>query len=135
MPNSAHELVTRFFAELGRGSLSDEILTEDLSVWTLSTKAETPGATYRFGAKTLVSLFSAGLAYTVHAITAEEDRATAEVTAQGTLHNGEEYRNHYVFTFRIRDGKIAHVCEYFDPRPIDAQIMPLLMAAMGGKAE
>lgn len=134
MTANTHDLISRFFLALNSGSLPDALFTPDMTAWTLSSKAETPGEKYRFGTKLLASMFPAGLAYTVHSTTAEQDRATAEATALGTLHTGEVYSNHYVFTFRIRDGKIAHVSEYFDPKPIAEQIMPLLAAAMGGKA-
>lgn len=132
MTEAVHALVARFFADLGAGALADEMFTEDATAWTLTTKAESPAAHYRRGTKALASLFPEGLVYTVQSITAEAGRAAAEVTAHGVLSNGKAYDNHYVMLFRLRDGRIAALAEYFDPKPVDELIMPLLMAAMGG---
>ncbi|MDR2857310.1 MAG: nuclear transport factor 2 family protein [Novosphingobium sp.] len=133
MAGAAHQLVTRFFADLGAGTLADEMFTEDATAWTLSTKAEGPAALYRHGTKVLASLFPAGIAYTIGSITAEGDRAAAETTGHGVLYDGKVYDNHYVMLFRIRDGKIAALAEYFDPRPVEELIMPLLTAAMAAQ--
>lgn len=130
MTQAIHQLVTRFFADLGAGSLSDEMFTEDATAWTLNTKAEGPAAFYRQGTKVLASLFPEGIVYTIGSITAEDDRAAAEVTGHGVLNDGKVYDNHYVMLFRIRDGRIAALAEYFDPKPVEELIMPLLMAAM-----
>lgn len=59
-------------------------------------------------------------------ITAEEDRAVAEVRSKGTLINGEEYQNTYVFVFRIRDGRIASVAEHFNALIVQEKMVPLV---------
>ena len=131
MTEALHALVTTFFADLGAGRLSETAFTDDAIAWTLTTKAHSPAAHYLRGTRALVSLFPEGLSYTVHSVTAEADRAAAEVTAQGVLKDGQLYANHYVMLFRIEGGKIAALSEYFDPAPVDTLIMPLLIAAMG----
>ena len=55
-----------------------------------------------------------GIAFTVHALTAEGDRVAAEVESYAPLVNGKVYNNHYHMLFEIRDGKIAVVKEYAD---------------------
>ena len=60
------------------------------------------------------------------------DRVAAEVTAHGVLSDGNVYDNHYVLLCRVQDGRIAWLAEYFDPKPVEERIMPLLIAAMGG---
>ena len=55
-----------------------------------------------------------GIAFTVHALTAEGDRVAAEVESHAPLVNGKVYNNHYHMLFEIRDGKIAVVKEYAD---------------------
>lgn len=132
MTEAVHALVTRFFADLGVGRLADGMFTEDATAWTLTTKTKNPAAHYRRGTRALASLFPGGLAYTVNSITAEADRAAAEVTAHGVLSDGNVYDNHYVMLFRIADGRIAALAEYFDPKPVEELIMPLLIAAMSG---
>jgi uncharacterized protein len=128
MTQAVNALVTRFFADLGAGALAEDMFTADATAWTLTTKA----AHYLRGTKALASLFPQGLAYTVRSITAEADRAAAEVTAHGVLSDGKVYDNHYVMLFRVADGRIAALAEYFDPKPVDELIMPLLIAAMSG---
>lgn len=131
MTEHTHALVRLFFAHLGAGTLSADLFTDDATAWTLTTKTASPVAQYLRGTKALVALFPAGLAYTIASITAEADRAAAEVTAHGLLGAGQVYDNHYVMLFRIRDGKIAALSEYFDPKPVEDLIMPRLIAAKG----
>ena len=52
------------------------------------------------------------------------------VQGRGTLKNGQEYHNTYVFVFRIRNGRIAAVAEHNNPLVVREQIMPLLQAAV-----
>jgi hypothetical protein len=79
--------------------------------------------------KILQSLFQAGLNYSVDSLTAEEDRVAAEVQASGQLKSGEDYRNTYVFVFRIRNGRIASVAEHSNSIVVREKIIPLLQAA------
>ena len=55
-----------------------------------------------------------GIQFTVHSLTAEDDRVAAEVESYAPLVNGRVYNNHYHMLFVIRDGKIAIVKEYAD---------------------
>jgi ketosteroid isomerase-like protein len=55
-----------------------------------------------------------GITFTVHSLTAEDDRVAAEVESNAPLVNGKVYNNHYHMLFVIRDGKIAIVKEYAD---------------------
>ena len=55
-----------------------------------------------------------GIAFTVHALTAEGDRVAAEVESYAPVTNGKVYNNHYHMLFEIRGGKIAVVKEYAD---------------------
>jgi ketosteroid isomerase-like protein len=130
LTDATHALVARFFADLGAGRLDERLFTPDATVWTLTSATDNPAARYCHGTKVLVSLFPQGLVYTVHSITAEEDRAAVEVTAHGVLADGTVYDNHYVMLFRIRDGRIVRLAEYFDRRPVESLITPRLMAAM-----
>jgi uncharacterized protein len=55
-----------------------------------------------------------GIHFTVHSLTAEEDRVAAEVESYAELTNGAVYNNHYHMLFFLRDGQIAEVREYGD---------------------
>jgi ketosteroid isomerase-like protein len=126
-----HALIRRFFADLSSGTLSDELLADDLTVWSSSSGSTGPGkAKYQFAIKLLQSLFPAGLAYEVVSLTAEADRVAAEVHAHGSLANGERYENSYVFLFRIRAGQIASIAEHFNVLTVQEKLMPLLSEAL-----
>ena len=66
------------------------------------------------------------LKFTIDAITAEDDRAIAEVRSQGRLVDGNEYANTYVFAFRFRDGRIASVAEHYDALVVHEKLVPLM---------
>ena len=133
MINVNHQLVRDFFAALATGNLPDTLLTPDMTAWT-TTSGTSPREKYLGGVKLLQSLFNGGLAYTVDSITAEGDRVAAEVQSRGTLINGQDFHNIYVFMFRIRDGRIAAVAEHFNPAPVLGKIVPLIQAAMAKSA-
>src|SRR5271165_1211963 len=128
MSRSNHQLVRDFFAALSRGDLRDDLFTDDVAMWT-NTAGTSEKARYQGGVKILQSLFEGGLNYSVDSLTAEDDRVAAEVQARGKLKSGEDYRNTYVFMFRIRNGRIASVAEHCNSIVVREKIMPLLQAA------
>ena len=60
------------------------------------------------------SIFKDGLALTIGAVTAEENRVSVEVEVNGIAPTGKLYNNTYHYLFLFRDGKIARVKEYVD---------------------
>ncbi len=62
--------------------------------------------------------FPSGIRFTVHAITAQDDRVAVEASSQGMHVSGREYRNQYHFLARLRDGKIVSWKEYCDTEAI-----------------
>ncbi|HTV96136.1 MAG TPA: nuclear transport factor 2 family protein [Steroidobacteraceae bacterium] len=60
------------------------------------------------------SIFKDGLAQTIGAVTAEQDRVAVEVEVNGIANTGKRYNNTYHYLFIFRDGKIAKVKEYVD---------------------
>ena len=58
----------------------------------------------------------------------------AEVHSEGTLVNGEDYRNTYVFVFRVRDGRIASVAEHFNALIVQEKLIPLVQMIMSSPA-
>lgn len=131
MPQANHRIVRDFFAALSNGALSHDLFTTDMTAWT-TTSGESPQDRYLAGVTRLQALFPAGLAYTVDSLTAEDDRVAAEVHSRGTLIDGKNFHNSYVFIFRIRDGRIAALAEHFNPQPVRDLILPLLQAPNGG---
>jgi ketosteroid isomerase-like protein len=55
-----------------------------------------------------------GIDFTVHSMTAEDDRVAAEVSCHAELTTGRVYANQYHMLFRCRGGRIAEVKEYND---------------------
>jgi uncharacterized protein len=127
MSKTHHQLIRDFFAALPTGSLPDELLAPDMSGWN-TTQGVMDKAAYLACVKVLGAIFDPPIAFNVKSITAEEDRAVAEVDSRGTLVNGEEYRNNYVFVFRIRDGRIASVAEHFNPDAVREKMIPVLQS-------
>ena len=58
----------------------------------------------------------------------DPDAAAAEIRAEALLKpTGRTYRQEYAFLLRAKDGKIAHLREYFDPvRAAQAMNTPIL---------
>jgi ketosteroid isomerase-like protein len=128
MSRSNHQLVRDYFTALPTGDLPDDLFTDDLTVWTITSGASGK-AKYLSGLRMLQSLFPGGLTYRVDSLTAEDDRVVAEVRGHGTLASGDEYHNTYVFIFRVRDARIARISEYFNTIVVREKLAPLMQAA------
>ncbi|MEM0952884.1 MAG: nuclear transport factor 2 family protein [Pseudomonadota bacterium] len=113
------QAVTRFFDALNRSDMAAvaDSYAEDGKVYTMgntlisgvNSKADIKA----FGAGVLEA-FPAGLQFTVHAITAEEDRVAVQAESNGQHASGQAYNNHYHFLFRFRDGELISLHEYMD---------------------
>lgn len=124
-----HQLARDFLAALAAGQIPDQLVTDDLAAWTL-TSGDMPGPKFRGGAGLLAQVFRGTLQYHIDALTAEEDRVVAEARSSGTLPDGSAFSNHHVFSFRIRDGRVAWVGEYMNPIIVQQHLLPHLQAVM-----
>jgi ketosteroid isomerase-like protein len=129
MTAAHHQIVREFLAALSKGVLTDDMLTPDFSGWTVLS-GPVNKATYQRAFEVFARIFEEGPVPTIHSLTAEEDRVVAEFRSKGTLLNGDAYQNDYLFLFRIRDGRIAYVGEYFNPDIVREKIAPAMAAAM-----
>jgi ketosteroid isomerase-like protein len=118
-----HQIVRDFMAALSTGQLPEELMTEDMSVWT-SMSGDSDKASFLGGVQILASLFAGDFRYMIDALTAEEDRAIAEVQSNGTFLDGEPFHNMHVFVFRVRDGRISHFGEFMNQFTVQEKIMP-----------
>ena len=59
-------------------------------------------------------VFPEGLRFTVHTMTAEDDRVSVEAESKGKHVTGQTYNQLYHYLFVIRGGKIVQAKEYFD---------------------
>ena len=62
----------------------------------------------------VLSVFPEGLAFTIHALTAEGERVAIEAESRGLHVSGKLYNNKYHFLMRARGGKIVEWREYMD---------------------
>ena len=133
MERTKHRLVHEFFAAVTAGELPDSRLTPDMTACT-TTQGSMAKDAYQRVIK-LPKMSASPLTFTIDSITAEDDRAVAEVRSEGTLMNGEEYRNTYVFVFRIHNNRIASVAEHFNALIVQEKMMPLVrtLASESGK--
>jgi ketosteroid isomerase-like protein len=135
MTQSSHELVKAFFAAMPAGTLTTDFFASEIETRSITSQPQHSAEFYVGGIKLLQSQFPEGLYYTVESIAAEEDRAAARVTGRGTMKDGREYRNDYCFWFTFKDGRIATIFEFFNPKPVDDLIMPALSAFFAQQAK
>lgn len=62
----------------------------------------------------IFEIFPEGITFTIHSMTAEEDRVAVEAESLGRHVSGQTYNNKYHFLARWRDGKITRWTEYCD---------------------
>jgi ketosteroid isomerase-like protein len=86
------KLVEEFFTAVTAGELPDSLLAPDMTAWT-TTQGSMEKEAYRRVIRLLAKISARPLAFTIDCVTAEEDRAVAEVHSDGVLIHGEEYKN------------------------------------------
>ena len=62
----------------------------------------------------IFTAFPDGLKFTVHSVTAEDDRVAVEAESNGRHSSGQWYNNRYHFLARLCNGKITQWREYMD---------------------
>ena len=62
----------------------------------------------------IFQVFPQGIRFTIHGMTAEDDRVAVEASSEGQHVSGQLYTNQYHFFFRFRDGKVVEFKEYMD---------------------
>lgn len=129
MTQSHRHVVEKFFATLPTGSISDDLLTPDMTFWSvnggMADKARFQGAI-----RVLSAVYGSTSHYTITSLTAEEDRVAAETQSQGTLITGETIENNHVFLFRFFDNRIAEVREFMNQIVVRDKIVPLMQGVL-----
>lgn len=64
----------------------------------------------------------------VHALADDPERVVAEFAAEGTMVDGTPYQNSYLALVTVRDGKIQHWIEYFNPAPLERALAAVQVA-------
>ncbi len=112
------KVVEQYFQVQSSGDLLKglDLLAED-AVWTVPGHWEMAGsftkAQMRETMKGLVQ-FEGGLNFTIHSVTAEDDRVAVMTEVDATLRDGRHYHNDIFFLFTVRNGKIQAVTEALD---------------------
>lgn len=107
------------------GDLPDHLLTDDMTAW-LTTGGQIGKQAYQQAIHLLRAMLAEPIAFTVDAITAEEDRAVIEARSTGRLIDGRDYAQTYVFVLRVRDGRIAHIAEHYNAIEAREKLVPLM---------
>ncbi|MEE3327583.1 MAG: nuclear transport factor 2 family protein [Myxococcota bacterium] len=108
-----------FIDAISRGDAQaiQDAYAEDGSSWTIGSmpiSGRFSKAEIAQTASSVLDVFPEGLTFTVHSMTAEDDRVAIEAESKGIHVSGKEYNNLYHFLMRVRDGKIVEWKEYMD---------------------
>ena len=120
-----HDLARAYFAAVTAGELPGDLLTEDMTAW-ITTGGTMTRQAYQEVIRLLAKMCAEPIRFTIDAITAEDDRVVAEARSTATLIDGETYANTYVFSFRIRDGRIASIAEHYNALIVQEKLFPLM---------
>ena len=124
MTHPNHAVAEAYLAAVTAGDLPDSLLTEDMTAW-LTTQGPVSKSAYQGAIRLLAKMCESPIRFTVDAITVQDDRVVIEARSQATLINGQEYANTYVFSLRVRDGRIAWVAEHFNALIAKEQLFPV----------
>ena len=124
MSHPNYALAEAYLAAVTAGDLPDSLLTDDMTAW-LTTQGPISKAAYQGAIRLLARMCQSPIRFTVDAITAQDDRVVIEAHSQATLIDGQEYANTYVFSLRVRDGRIAWIAEHFNPLIAQEKLYPL----------
>ena len=125
------QVVRDFLSALGRGDVEGIAATLALEVEAVAT-----GTSFMSGTRDRETILSTagtlglitknGIDFEILSMTAEEDRVAAESKGRSTLVNGTPYNNEYHMLFRLKDGKIFQIREYFCTKLTEEAFGPIL---------
>jgi hypothetical protein len=124
MSHPHYAVAEAYLAAVEAGDLPDSMLTDDMTAW-LTTQGPISKAAYQGAIRLFARMAQTPIQFTVDAMTAQADRVVIEAHSQATLINGEAYGNTYVFSIRVRDGRIAWIAEHFNALIAQEKLLPL----------
>ncbi len=125
----AHQLAREFFVAIGRGEITENLVTPDFRAW-IMTSGDVDLPRFAGGIKALAAAVAGDLVYEIDSLTAEDDRVVAEVHSDWELVNGQRAQNRHVFLFTLREGRVASMAEYMDPSVPREILGPLIQQLM-----
>jgi uncharacterized protein len=125
------QLVQEIFVELAKGNSRPfvESLADDVR-WTLTGTtawSKTYDGKQAVQSELLRPLFAQFAdRYTAEAtrLTAEDDRVVVEARGRVTTKAGQPYNNAYCYVFRLVDGRVKEITEYFDTELVAIALAP-----------
>ena len=120
----------KFFelATTGQVDAAKALLHDDVEWWILGDLPSSGTHSGPDGVMTLFGMLGQHLAPPVKlnftALTAEGDRVAVEMNGDCTFLDGRPYATHYHLLFKLKDGKIHRVNEYFDTKYV-ASVFPM----------
>jgi hypothetical protein len=124
MSHPNYAVAEAYLSAVTAGDLPDSLLTDDMTAW-LTTQGPVSKAAYQGAIRLFARMAQSPIRFTVDAMTAQDDRVVIEAHSQATLINGEAYGNTYVFSIRVRDGRIAWIAEHFNALIAQEKLFPL----------
>lgn len=124
MSHPNYAVAEAYLAAVTAGDLPDSMLTDDMTAW-LTTQGPISKAAYQGAIRLFARMTQSPIRFTVDAMTAQDDRVVIEAHSEATLINGEAYGNTYVFSIRVRDGRIAWIAEHFNALIAQEKLLPL----------
>lgn len=124
MPHPNYAVAEAYLSAVTAGDLPDSLLTDDMTAW-LTTQGPISKSEYQSAIRLLARMCQSQIRFTVDAITAEDNRVVIEAHSQATLINGQQYANTYVFSLRVRNGRIAWIAEHYNPLIAQERLFPL----------
>jgi len=115
MSHPNYAVAEAYLAAVTAGELPDSLLTDDMTAW-LTTQGPVSKSDYQGAIRLLAKMCKSQIRFTVDAMTAEDDRVVVEAHSQATLIDGQQYANTYVFSLRVRNGRIAWMPTAADQR-------------------
>jgi ketosteroid isomerase-like protein len=132
MTDPNHAIVRKFIQAMSDGNITDELVTDDFTVWIVAADQICEKDPYVNGISNLPKVFPNKLAFTIHSLTAEDDRVIAHFSGDGITTDGKRYQNDYLYFFKIRDGKVYWLGEWLNLDNMRDILIPAMMA-LGGK--
>jgi uncharacterized protein len=121
----AQAIAGAFLAAVAAGDLPDALLTADMTGW-ITTQGTLGKAAYQGLVRLMARMTDGPLAFTMDAVTAQNDRIVIEAHSHGRLVNGQDYAQTYVFVLRVRGGLIASVAEHYNALVAQEKLLPLM---------
>jgi ketosteroid isomerase-like protein len=128
MTRANHEIVRKFIKAMSDGNITEELVTSDFTVWVVGAEQPVDKESYVNGIANLPRVFPDRLAFTIHSLTAEDERVVAEFSGTGTTADGKLYSNNYLYLFKIRDGKVYFLAEYLNLDQMRGVLLPAMTA-------